>query len=302
MDQELLDFYTTPGQVTDLSPYADFVVWLTDDIRAITQVVQGLLIHDLWLPSYGIAMRREQVYDARIAYMTDLLDKALALDPRSLAIPRAPEQRVICCCREFATLLCAILRHKGVPARSRCGFAAYLAYPGYYEDHWVCEYFDHAQRRWIRVDPQIDPLQQSTLALDIDPLDVAQGRFLTAGEAWKLCRSGAVPADRFGIAADPKLWGLDSLYGLWFARGQLLRDFAALNKVETVPYLVRVGQHLSWESWRLVGSDDADITGDDLALLDRVADVAADATSLAAITGTYAAHPDLQPPAEILAR
>jgi transglutaminase superfamily protein len=303
MDKELLRFYTVPGEVTDLSKYADFVAWLTDDRRAIYQVVQGLLIHDRWLGSCGATMRPEQVYDTRIAYMTDLLDKALELDPRSLAIPRAPEQRVIGCCREFATLMCAILRQKGVPARSRCGFSTvYVAEQGSFEDHWICEVWHPEQQRWVRMDPQMDPLQQSILDTDADPLDLDETRFLTAGQAWKLCRSGKVQADRFGIGGDPKRYGLATLYGLWFVRGQLLRDFAALNKVETVPLLIRLEQHRDWSSWRLVGAADDDITEQDLALLDQVADIAAAATSLADITSLYTTYPDLQPPQEIMTR
>lgn len=299
---ELLHFYRTPAPVTDLAKYATLIDWLTDDIRAIYQVVQGLLIHGGWLGTYGITMQREQTYDTQIAYMTDLLDKALELDPRSLSIPRSPERRVICCCREFATLMCAILRHKGMPARSRCGFATYLAYPGYYEDHWVCEYLDAQEQRWVMVDPQVDPLQQSQLKLHINPLDVNGEQFITAGHAWKMCRTGAVGPDRFGICDDPKPYGLDSLYGLWFARGQLLRDLAALNKVETVPYLVLLEQGRDWCSWRLVGADDASLTADDMALLDRAADVAISATSLPEITALYNDHPDLQPPMAIMAR
>ena len=302
MNQALLDYYAEAGEVTDLSRHAEFVAWLTDDIRALTQVVQGLLIHDGWLSGYETLRRPEQLYETKIAFAADLLDKAIELDGRSPAIPRAPGQRVICCCREFATLLCAILRRKGVPARSRCGFATYLAWPGYYEDHWVCEYYSSAQGRWVLVDPQIDPLQQSMLKMDIDPLDVARNRFINAGEAWKLYRSGSVGGDRFGISCDPAPLGLETLYGPWFARGQLLRDFASLNKVETVPYLVRVEQNQTWDAWRLVGIPDTDVTGEDLALLDEVAEIAADGGCLNAIRGLYAAHGDLQVPAEILAR
>jgi hypothetical protein len=302
MDQALLAYYAESGEVTDLSRHAEFVGWLTDDIRALNQVVQSLLIHDGWLSSYETPRRPEQLYDTQIAFAADLLDKALQLDPRSLAIPRAPGQRVICCCREFATLLCAVLRQKGVPARSRCGFATYLAWPGYYEDHWVCEYYHREQQRWVLVDPQIDPLQQSWLKMDINPLDVARDRFINAGEAWQLYRSGTVGGDRFGISCDPASVGLETLYGPWFARGQLLRDFAALNKVETVPYLVRVEQGLSWDGWRFVGASDAEITDQDLALLDEVAKVAAAGDSLDAITALYASHPALRVPAEILIR
>jgi hypothetical protein len=137
-----LSYYRVPEGITRLGKHAEFVDWLTDDVRAICQVVQGILVHDNWLERYGIGLDPEQVYDSDSIYMEALLDRAVALDSRSLAIARSPERRVIGCCREFATLFCAILRHKGIPARSRCGFATYFADPGTYEDHWICEYWD----------------------------------------------------------------------------------------------------------------------------------------------------------------
>ena len=164
--QPSLDYYQEPEGITSIEKHLDFVRWLTNDVRAICQVVQGILVHDNWLHHYGLSLRPEQIYDQSSSYMQDLLDKAVELDSRSLAIARAPEKRVIGCCREFATLFCAILRHKGVPARSRCGFATYFTPPGYYDDHWICEYWDSDEERWVKVDPQLDPFQQSLISAD----------------------------------------------------------------------------------------------------------------------------------------
>jgi hypothetical protein len=143
---EILSYYREPGPITRLDRYQPFLDWLTDDVRAIFQVVQGLLVHDLWVEQYGAPLDWSHSYDTQTAYMEDLLDKALQLDPRSLALPRAPERRVVCCCREFATLFCAILRNKGIPARSRCGFGRYFS-PEVYEDHWMCETWQAGQER-----------------------------------------------------------------------------------------------------------------------------------------------------------
>ena len=301
-DEALLEYYATPARITDLSPYREQVAWLADDVRMIFQVVQGLLIHDLWLERYGARMRPEQTYDPKIAYMADLVDKALQLDPRSLAIPRAPDRRVICCCREFATLFCAVLRAKGIPARSRCGFSTYFAPPGMYEDHWICEYYSSEQERWVCVDPQLDPFQQSTLRMSASPLDLPPGSFVCAGEAWRSSRAGETDAGMYGIAVDPARFGLSSLYGQWFVRGQLLRDVASLNKQETVPFLVRHARGLPWDSWRLVAAKDEELTQEDLELLDAAAKVSIDASSLAAIRSVYEENPDLRVPAEILER
>ena len=109
-------------------------------------------------------------------------------------------------------------------------------------------------------------------------------------------------SEKFGIAVDPALFGLKSLYGQWFIRGQLLRDFAALNKQEAVPYLVRLSRGLSWDSWRLVAASDDDLTQADIELLDAVAAASISASSLRAVCSLYENNQDLRAPAEILER
>jgi hypothetical protein len=296
-----LDYYQEPEGITRIKKHLGFVRWLTNDVRAICRVVQGILVHDNWLHHYGINLRPEQIYDQNSWRMEDLLNKAVELDKRSLAIARSPEKRVIGCCREFATLLCAILRHKGIPARSRCGFATYLANPGYYEDHWICEYWDSDEERWVRVDPQIDPFQQSLLSADFSPMDVPESRFLVAGQAWKQCRAQESDPERFGIACSPRQFGLKTLYGLWFVRGNLLRDFAALNKVETVPFLLRLGKGLTWDAWRLVVAKEEDLSQSDYALLDAIAELSLDPDkSFREIRNLYTSQKEVQPPEMIL--
>jgi len=300
---ESLDYYRTTGNITKLDKYVNFLSWLTDDPRAIYQVVQGLLVHDLWAGNFGISLNEKQVYQQNIAYMEDLLDKAIELDSRSLSIPRSPEHQVICCCREFATLMCAILRHKGIPARSRCGFATYFSDSTFFEDHWICEYWTQKEKRWIMVDPQIDPFQQSTIEMKGNPLDLTQLEFIIAGKAWKMCRFDEYNPDKFGIGCDPKLFGLDSLYGLWFIRGNLLRDFAALNKVEIIPFLVRLDKGLTWDSWELISKKDKDMTEEEISLLDTVAELSINPDSnIDKIQRLFVKEKRLQPPNDILSR
>jgi len=78
------------------------------------------------------------------------------------------------------------------------------------------------------------------------------GQFLSGGQAWQLCRSGRADPDKFGIF---------DMHGLWFFRGNLLRDLASLNKMELLP----------WDGWGLIDREDKDLSADDMALLDRVA-------------------------------
>jgi len=301
VNREALEYYAVSGEVTDLKAHEGFVDWLTDDVSAVFRVVQGLVIHDGWMPSYGVEFNDRQRYDFNTLRMDALLEKALRLSSLNLSIPRPPERRVIGCCREFATLMTAILRAKGIPARSRCGFAAYFDDSPKWEDHWACEYWREDGSRWVLADPQMDPYQESALSLSFSPLDVPRTQYLTGGEAWIACRSGELRPEDFGIGDDPATYGLPSLYGLWFVRGNLLRDFASLNKVETVPLLMRLWRNLSWNSWRLVGSGDDELSSSDLALLDRIAEASADVDEqFAEARALFESEADLRPGREIL--
>ncbi len=150
-------------------------------------------------------------------------------------------------------MLTAILRHHGIPARARCGFAGYFI-PNHYEDHWVCEYWDAARCRWVLVDAQLDELQCGKLSVRFDPTDVPRDQFLVGGRAWQLCRRGQ---------ADPEIFGIFDMHGLWCVRGNLVRDVASLNKMELLP----------WDSWGIIEAREADLSAEDLALLDRVAEL-----------------------------
>lgn len=309
-----LEYYRRPAKITNIKKYADFINWLSNDIRVIFQTVQGLLVHGSWLKFYGVSTNdHEELFNI---YIEEILDKALELDDKSFTIPRALDKRLIVSCREYATLFCAILRAKGVPARCRCGFSTYLGQEGYYEDHWVCEYW--GGNKWTKVDPQIDPFQQSNLTSwilnsdktskdfkniikKLNPLDLSDNAFITSGEAWLKCRKGEYDPSKFGIDGDPNQYGLESLYGLWFIRGNLLRDLASLNKVETVPLLNRLGFGYSWSSWKLLFMKDNEITNEDLQLLDEIAELTIHVDrNFSKVLEVYETNQSLQVPCEIL--
>ncbi|MEV5986507.1 transglutaminase-like domain-containing protein [Streptomyces sp. NPDC052051] len=74
-------------------------------------------------------------------------------------------------CRDFALLHCSFLRHVGVPARLRSGFADYVGSDGFHGDHVVTEYWD-AERGWLLADPQMaDPMVVDTFGIDFDPMN-----------------------------------------------------------------------------------------------------------------------------------
>ncbi len=146
-----------------------------------------------------------------------------------------------------------MLRAKGIPARYRCGFGAFFN-PPYFEDHVLCEYWNAAEARWIQVDPQLDAVWRSALKFKFDPLAVPRDQFLQTADAWTRCRSGKADPKKFGIF-------VGDLRGLWFIAASLIRDAAALGKMEMLP----------WDCWGIMPHPGQELDAGQLAFFDRLA-------------------------------
>jgi hypothetical protein len=249
---EALAYYAAPAPLTDLAAHASRVRELPHDVAALSHVVQGLLIHPFLSHLYGLDAGALRHDEAELRTATAMVDRMLALDARPLGVARPPERRVVGNCRHFTLLLCALLRAHGVPARARCGFATWFE-ASRFTDHWIAEVWDAPRGAWRRVDAQLDAPQREAFGVSFDPLDVPAEEFLVAGEAWQICRSGR---------ADPKDFGILDIRGLWFVRGNLVRDLAAFAKRELLP----------WDGWGLM-ADQHESDAAELALLDRVAEL-----------------------------
>lgn len=74
--------------------------------------------------AYDIPVHR--LHDAETRYFDAILTIISERNPAPLTQPREPGDRFVGVCRDFALLLCSFLRHAGVPARLRSGFADYF--------------------------------------------------------------------------------------------------------------------------------------------------------------------------------
>ncbi len=248
---DLLNYYAQPGPMTDPKTYASWLNDLPTDIPSLVEVVQGVMVHIFWAEQYGLQLSEERRQEVNLRFIPKMLDRLAELDGRPLTMPRDLDRKLVGNCRDHSTLLSAILRQQGVPARARCGFGAYFL-PNHYEDHWVAEYWNAEQQRWILVDAQLDQLQRDVLHIPFDTLDVPRDQFIVGGQAWQMVRSGEANPDSFGIFE----W-----HGAWFAQDNLVRDFLSLNKIELLP----------WDSWGLMAGPEDVVSSDDLAQLDQIA-------------------------------
>ena len=281
--QQILDFYSRPGGMTSAGEFAPLLAALPNDVAALVRIVQGLGVYDVVAPDfYGFNIPDERKNDIHIRPVEEMLDRLLAIDNQPLTVARPVEKRLVSRCRTFLLFLLSTLRAKGIPARARCGFGAYFN-PGYFEDHWVCEYWHAAEKRWVLVDTQLDEVWREKLKIDFDILDVPRDRFLVAGDAWAKCRAGEADPSKFGIS-------FVNLRGLWFAAGDLVRDVAALNKMEMLP----------WDIWGAQPEPDEQLNDEQLEFFDKLAALSRDPdASFDVLRKLYAEDDNLRVPTTV---
>ncbi|MGC2495488.1 transglutaminase domain-containing protein [Candidatus Binatus sp.] len=248
------EYYRHDGPMTALGAHAEEIRELPKDVAGLCEVVQGVLIHrDIapWL--YGITLTEAQRDDGHLRPIGQMLTRIHEIDSRPITKARDVGHRLPSVCRHFSLMLCSILRAQGVPTRPRCGFGAYFT-PGKFEDHWVCEYWNAREKRWVLVDAQLDAIQRKALNITFNPLDVPHDRFIIAGDAWQRCRNGGADSNKFGLTHA-------NLKGLWFVAGNVIRDLASLNRMEMLP----------WDVWGMMDMNDDALTDEKKTLIDRVA-------------------------------
>ena len=270
-----LDCYRRHSRLTDPGSQRQLFNALPADVAAIANVVGGVLIHRDWTWRFGFTLPEQRREEANTRYVETILTHLGTLDERR------PEDRFAGTCRDFAVLLCAMLREAGIPARARAGFAGYFTV-GFFDDHWVVEVWN-ADRGWQLVDAQVASAPKGTYTdADIDPLDVPRDAFLVGGQAWLECRTGSRDLNSIGTSAA-------GLTGLWEVQGSVVRDLAALNQVETLP----------WDEWGLIPIHYDQLDPADVTLLDDVAVVSAAGGPPRQAADAYRSDPRLPVPAAL---
>jgi hypothetical protein len=277
-----LEYYATPGPMTDLTRCPpDLFEGLPDDPADLMRVVRGCVVSDLMLTQvYGLPVPEDR-NDAQVRPAAAMIERIQELEPSPLAEARPPLKRFLGNCRHFATLTCALLRNKGIPARVRAGFAGYFV-ADTWMDHWIIEHWRPTEERWVRVDPQYDDESLQMLHPNATSESLAQQMYLSGGETWQRCRRGDLDPNRCNMGVVN--WGIGEV------RGSVLFDLAALNKDEVLP----------WDSWAQMeaaykGETDAAYDG----LLDSVSELTS-GDDFDAIRELYEGNDNLHVPASLL--
>jgi len=272
-------FYTAQSATSDPGEFATRLDSLPGDPHRVCTIVSGLVLHPVLLARWHIQHPHAHEHDAEIRPARELLRRIVDRDARPLDCARPYAQRIIGSCRHYALLAASIFRHHGVPSRLRVGFATYFV-RGFYEDHWLCEYWNG--NAWRLLDAELGEEAAATeYAINFEPWDVPRERFLTASETWYSLRQHAIDERACGVSFIP------TIRGAWFVGASILRDLAALNRREMLP----------WDYWGMARAFGPGVTLP-LATAARLDEIAAITTGPAsdwqALRATYETAEDLR--------
>lgn len=103
-------------------------------------------------------------------------------------------------------------------------------------------------------DPQRDEMQIVALSMNFHPLDMPKRKFVTGAQERRLYRSKQ---------ADPKPFGIFKTIQLDLEKGDMVRDFLALNKIEILP----------WDNFKLIKKPFRSMNAHEKSLMDRLAHI-----------------------------
>ena len=225
------EYYTLHSYCSNPGSYKGLFNCISQDISEICKTGHGLFLHYADLNLFSTSVSEERYKELNLRTIQNSLEKIILNENRALNMPRTAEKSVMGVCRDTALLLCSILRSRGIPTRLRSGFVSYFI-PGLFLDGFCVEYYNEKKSQWCSVDTRTMQLHidHYKLSIDFDLTDVPSDKFISAAQAWKMCRFEN---------ADPVRFGSRQHRGLFAVRNRLIQDLALLNKQET----------LIWDVW-----------------------------------------------------
>lgn len=238
MEEILLNHYLDTGTYTYAGAYKDYFISLPSEIADLGRLICMQVIHRVTLKQGNTNANQDLRYGDmnqfpwhRMRCEDDVLLTAPAmtaelfrLDHKGFTFERKVENKLVVTCRYVSVLMSAILKAKGIPCRSRSGFAPYII-KGSSLDHWVNQCWDKKAMRWVTFDA--DGLLDAE-KIGFDQYDIPEDRFDWAADTWLKIRKGMVDGNQFKYAG-----GLDNLQAVIRA---VFYDFHALMNHE-ISYL-----------------------------------------------------------------
>lgn len=236
MNSNILDFYKKTSRFTDLGFYRDFVLKLPNNVKDLCLLQRMQTIHPADLRNKNIRNSIDKVYGdmtkvlvTRLDYEEDYFPTAQSMIAELLRRNASYDKnrdirdKIHITCRGQTLLLTSILKAKGIPARARSGFAPYIYCDGVNYDHWITEYYNKLEDRWILVDAD-----ECLSDLKFNPYDIPKSNFIFGAEAYLGIRNKKYKKEQLYYASDPATLGLKA------AVRALFYDFHALMNNEII--------------------------------------------------------------------
>lgn len=235
MNQKVLDHYLEYGQYTYPGLYESYLRSLPDDVRKIGALVRNQLIHRTSLHDENTKIIPGLIYadmknipwwrqaeDDNFNTAVAIIAELFRRDSKGFTQDRKDKDKLVLTCRHTTLLMASILKAKDIPCRVRSGYAPYFPFKkGLSFDHWINEYWDKNENRWVIID--VDGHQHNT---GFDMFDMPSDAFDYPAISWLNCRNGKDNPNRFHNAAPAK--------GLKVIGWALFYDFHCLMNNEII--------------------------------------------------------------------
>lgn len=196
MNKKIYQRYLETSVYTYVGKYKEFILSLPDDIPSIGMLVCDQITHpsmyftepspyleDTYFGKFAsYPKHRFKNEDELYITAVSMIAGILRLDEIGFTKNRDVTKRITVSCRHASVLFSAILKAKGIPCRSRAGFIDFGNTGDSYMEHWVNEYWDFNENRWVLVD--VDGYYEYEQRFGYSQFDLPRRKFVTASEAW----------------------------------------------------------------------------------------------------------------------
>lgn len=260
MQKRILDHYLKYSTFTYPGLYEDYIKKLPDDVRELGLLLRKNVIHRTTLATGNVGTNADMKYgdmtkvpwwrqaeDDNLTTTTAMLAEFFHRDQNGLTMERKVDDKLVLTCRHIAILMASILKAKGIPARVRSGFAAYFEGMTDAWDHWITQYWNKLENRWVTMD--VDGSWHKT---GFDMYDIPDGKFDFSADTWLGVRQEKRDDKHFRNAG-----GFDGLITIAW---ELFYDFHCLMNNEIIyphhPKFTMLGNFKKLEEAKLKELDD----------------------------------------------
>lgn len=199
-----MEFYKKVSMYTNYGLYKSYFISLPDGIAELAKLIRFQTIHRVelrraFLSEEDNLIKKEypwyqyRLHDDILLTAPAMTAELFRMDTRGFTYAREIKHKAILTCRYVSVLTASILKAKGYACRVRSGFGNYFKSKDAAIDHWIVQYWNEEEQRWVNLDADNANTLQDFDVFDMD----TKGRYFFAAQAWLDVRSGKRNVDYF---------------------------------------------------------------------------------------------------------